>query len=412
MTLPLRIMTRDFQLINEVDNYSSLQISRSWHGIGSLELRINRYLPGANELTRGRIIFPQNKLNKAFVIRHREIELNQDGKASENWLIRALPLKSWTGQRITYPPSTTAYDNKQSDAETVMLHYLANNLIAPVDAERIMADVVAAPNQNRGSSISWQSRYENLAEELTKISLLSGLGWNIEMDTVNKQFVFRILEGRDLTVNQSILPPAIFSPEFGTLRQLGYTESDLNFKNTAIVAGEGEGVERRVIEVGVSNGHDRYELFVDARDVAEMTEDDEPAPRPVSEIEADLINRGQQEMIEYEQEVYLEGQIMTPVKKFETVTNTHHLTQFQPVETYARKERQGGLMYESDYDLGDMVTLQNKDWGVTLDARITEIKEIYEPGNYRIDASFGNSRPTLIDKIKQELKQTSAEVRR
>ncbi|WP_235753857.1 hypothetical protein [Psychrobacillus sp. INOP01] len=48
MSLPLRIMTRDLQLIIEINLYSSLQIVRSWHGIGSIELRINRYLPGAN----------------------------------------------------------------------------------------------------------------------------------------------------------------------------------------------------------------------------------------------------------------------------------------------------------------------------------------------------------------------------
>lgn len=122
MYLPLRIMTRDFQLINEVNLYSSLQTVRSWHGIGSIELRINRYLPGATELLKGRIIFPHNKLNKAYVIKQREIELDASGKVSENWVIRALPLKSWKGQRPTIPPLTTGYDNNQGNAESVMLH--------------------------------------------------------------------------------------------------------------------------------------------------------------------------------------------------------------------------------------------------------------------------------------------------
>lgn len=175
MSLPLRIMTRDFQLINEVNLYSSMQIIRSWHGIGSIELRINRYLPRANELIKGRIIFPHNKLNKAYVIKHREIELDASGKASENWIIRALPLKSWTGQRITYPPSTTAYDNKQDGAESVMQHYVTNNIIIPVDVNRRMEDITLDVNRTRGDNISWQSRYKNLAEELAEISLLSVL---------------------------------------------------------------------------------------------------------------------------------------------------------------------------------------------------------------------------------------------
>ena len=53
--MPIRIMTRDFQLLDEIDRYSSLQITRSWHGIGSIDLRIKRYLKGADKLLRGHI---------------------------------------------------------------------------------------------------------------------------------------------------------------------------------------------------------------------------------------------------------------------------------------------------------------------------------------------------------------------
>lgn len=180
--LPIRIMTRQFQLLDEIDRYSSLQITRSWHGIGSIELRINRYLKGADKLLRGHIIFPHNHLNKAYQIKHKEIELDANGKATENWVIRALPLKSWLGQRITYPPVHTAYDNKQADAETVMQHYVTDNVTNPVDLARRMEDIILDVNLMRGDNISWQSRYKNLAEEQAEISLLSGLGWNVDID--------------------------------------------------------------------------------------------------------------------------------------------------------------------------------------------------------------------------------------
>jgi hypothetical protein len=49
---------------------------------------------------------------------------------------------------------------------------------------------------------------------------------------------------------------------------------------------------------------------------------------------------------------------------------------------------------------------------VTRDARITEIKEIYEPAGFQIEATFGESRPTLVKKLKQELSQISEEVRK
>lgn len=384
MSLPLRIMTRDFQLINEVSLYSSLQIVRSWHGIGSIELRINRYLPGANELVKGRIIFPHNKLNKAYVIKHREIELDVSGKASENWIIRALPLKSWTGERPTIPPLTTGYDNKQGNAESVMLHFVNNNIINPIDPGDKLEGIILASNLNRGPIVSWQSRYKDLAEELAEISMIGGLGWNIDVDTINEQFVFKALEGRDLTVNQFIFPPVIFSPEFNTLGQLSYTESELNYKNYAIVAGQGEGVDRRIVTVGTATGFDRHTLFVDARDVPEVTDGENPVPRPVADIENDLKIRGLQKLTEFKQEVYLEGQAL----------------------------QTKNLQYERDYDLGDIVTLQNREWGITRDARITEVHEIYEPSGKRIELVFDNSRPTLISKIKQELSGIKAEITR
>lgn len=381
--MPIRIIDLNFNLYGEIDNYESLQLTRSWHGIGDIEMRINKYMQHVDKLIRGRIIFPFNYLNKGYIIRHKEIELDENGKASENWIIKAMSLKSWLAQRLTMPPSHTAYDNKQGDAESVMLHYVNNNVISTVDPRRKLDNVVLAPNQNRGPTVDWQSRYKNLAEELEKIGLQSGLGWNIDIDYENKQFVFKVLEGNNLTAGQSELPPAIFSPEFDTLGQLTYTESELDYKNYAVVAGQGEGVERRIVETGNSDaaGFERYELFVDARDVEEETDDDPPEPLPEEKIEEKLINRGKQKLSEHEQEIYMEGQTLT-------------------------KSR---LVYQHDYDLGDMVTMQNKGWGVTMDARITVVKEIYEQQS-KIEITFGNDRPTLIDKIKQEMSGVQQEL--
>src|SRR5690554_1018553 len=132
--LPIRIMTRGFDLLGEITRYESLQLTRSWHGIGMIELRINRYMQHADKLQRGNIIFPHNHLNKGYVILFREIELTEQGKVTENWTIRALSLKSWLSQRLTMPPAHTAYDLRQSNAETVMRHYVTNNVTSPVDS--------------------------------------------------------------------------------------------------------------------------------------------------------------------------------------------------------------------------------------------------------------------------------------
>lgn len=55
--MPLRIMTRNFELLDEINRYSNLQINWKWHDIGKVDLVISRYLKGADKLQRDYIIF-------------------------------------------------------------------------------------------------------------------------------------------------------------------------------------------------------------------------------------------------------------------------------------------------------------------------------------------------------------------
>jgi hypothetical protein len=377
---PIRVITPNFELRGEIDDYASVWFTRSWHGIGQMELRINRYKKHVEHLIKNNIIMVNPK--KVYIIKHREIELDENGKATENWVIKALQLKSITGQRVTVPPSSTAYDNKQGDAETVMKHYVSRNLTNATDPKRNIGQLSIAQQMNRGPSVPWQSRFKNLSEELADISLNSGLGWDIILDIPNKKWLFDVYVGRVLTAGQSLLPPVIFSPQFDSLQSLHYSESEMNYKNAAYVGGQGEGIDRRIIQLGTETGLTRHEIFIDARDVEEKDENDQPLSE--TQIINTLTERGQQKLQEFLQEEYLEGQILT----------------------------KSPFTYEEDYDLGDIVTIQNKSWGVTMDARLTEVKEIYETSGFKLEATFGNDRPTLIKKIKQELSQISGEVRR
>lgn len=393
MRIPIRIITTDFELVAEVDNYESLLIENNWTGIGTLEIRINRHMLHAEELKRNRIIFPSAERDKPFIIKHREIELNENGKASENWIIKAVSLKSLLGQRITIPPDGVAYDYMNTNVESIMRGYVQRNAITPVDGERVIPYLVQSTDESKGAQTIYQTRFKNLAEELENLSLVSGLGWNVRVDTQNGSFVFDVLEGRDLTTNQNTLPPVIFSPKFNSLKELSYTESELNYKNVAYVAGQGEGVERRVIEVGASNGLNRHELFVDARDVEEEVtpEDDDdpetsndPVPRPEQDIINDLLTRGTQQLAEYEQEEFMEGQAL----------------------------QKSPFVYKRDYDLGDVVTVKNDDWGIMMDARITVIRESYSSGGKEIELTFNESRPTFIKVVKRSIRQNENELRK
>lgn len=77
----------------------------------------------------------------------------------------------------------------------------------------------------------------------------------------------------------------------------------------------------------------------------------------------------------------------TEIKTFQSEVNTN-----------------GNNIYKVDYDFGDIVTVADKKWGLTIDTRITEVEEIYEDGTVNINPTFENVISTLIDKIKRMVK--------
>lgn len=351
---PLRVLDVDFNLLAEIENYASLQWVRRWHRAGEFELHLGAQVQGVEQLQKGSLVLVRDA---ACIIRHREIKLLQDG--TEQVVIKGPALASIVGQRITVPPTGYAYDRRTAPVETLMQHYVRNNCTEPADVGRVIDQLVIAPDQGRGDSMTYQSRLKQLDEELQKLSNASGLGWDVRPDLQAKQLIFEVLEGRGLAAGQDVLPPVIFAVDFDAVRSQTYTDSDIGYRNQAYVGGQGEGVEREIIEVGEAKaGLERFEMFVDARDLADG---------------ADLPARGQ-----------LKLQEMQQLTSFETEIMPH-----------------GPFVYRQDWDLGDVVTVQNKGWGVTVDARVAEVMEIYEPGGLRLDVTFGTTLPTLIDKLKQ-----------
>ena len=342
----IHIIDRQFNYLGQIDNYKSLILTKSYSGIGSFELHLHENTTHADKLVKENIIFTTPK--KAFVILHREIT-SVDGRV----IIKGQELKSYLGRFVTIPPAGHAYHRVNSNAETVIKNYVVHNL-----AERNITEIIVAINQNRGNNLIYQTRYKNLAEELEKISLTSGLGWDIILDIENKKFVFDVVEGKDRTANQSILPPAIFSVEYDNVGQQKLIESRSNYRNIAIVGGQGEGADRKISIIGSATGLDRFEIFVDARDV---------------ENEADLPERGEQRLAEVQEILSFDSEVLID----------------------------RNLRYEEDFALGDLVTVQNVKWNITTNRRIAEVTEIYEGAGFRLEVSFGQGLPTIKEVIKQ-----------
>ena len=100
--------------------------------------------------------------------------------------------------------------------------------------------------KNYTQSLNKQVSYKNLLETVEEIASVSELGFRTNLDIQNKLMVFDIYEGLDRTASNGVNPPAIFSKEFENILEQEYTDSLNNYKNTVLVAGEGEGIARNL----------------------------------------------------------------------------------------------------------------------------------------------------------------------
>lgn len=368
---PIKVFDSDFTFLGEIDDYEYLQWNRRYRKFDSVNLEINRYKKHADKLQKGNIIvIERNEKFRAAIIRQRELGLDDTGKISETWKIVAQCAGKYLSSRLALHLTNTGtgYDTQNDIAETVMKHYVDVNMINDTDTNRNIPNLIIAADQMRGANIKYNARFQHLDILMEELSLISGLGWEVYADIEQKKFIFDVIEGKDRTAGQTVNAPVIFSPEFDNVKMLEYFESDLNVKNVAYVAGQGEAQDRAVAEVseGSFSGYARHETFVDARD-----------------LEDNLEQRGLERLSETKEEVALEFQIL-PYSNFK---------------------------YLVDYDLGDIVTVVCP--GIAeMNSRIIEISEEYTVDGELLSLVTGAEIPDLIKLIKLDRKNTLTEVYR
>ncbi|OAB48453.1 siphovirus ReqiPepy6 Gp37-like family protein [Paenibacillus antarcticus] len=347
----VRILDTNFNLHGEIDNCESLQLKRRFYRPGEFEMHIALGKQSVDQLIKERVIVVNNQPHKSGLIMSRQI-IEDNG--IETLIIKGPTLGGVFDRRLTV---TDSYDRISGNAETVMKHYVNNHIVNGVYADRNIPFFAVATNKGRGKVTPWQSRFEQLDKVEQEIAEFCDIGWQVALDFLTKKWVFDVVTGRNLTAGQSLLPPVIFSHEFDNIQSQDYLDSDLQYKNVGYAGGKGEDEDRFIQIVGNGSGLNRRETFLDCSSA-------------VDAIELDYL--GKQKLAEQKQIVTYNGKVLDT----------------------------GSFIYEQDWDLGDIVTLQNKKWGVTMDSRITEVTEVYEPSS-TLEIVLGNEIPTITEFIKQ-----------
>ncbi len=384
MEIPsIKILSPSLQLLNEIDLYTSLQLSRSWQGVGSFELHI---IGNQQNISVGNLIMLGNDGHRAGIIQAISKTVDLNGIST---VVTGQTLDGFTAQRVIIPstnaknggylalPSVTS-SSKTLPAETILKVFagacLGSDTSRPsyyaLDENR-RTNIEIAITKGRGMQTNWLARYDLLNEILQSVSEYCDCGWEIYIDLKNRKLIFDYVAGIDRSVNQSENSRVILSRDYESIDSLTYSYDKTPYKNLAYCGGVGEDFDRIYLAVtndkSIPKGLNRFEVFEDC---------------------------GSLEIADTDTAISLSAE------------GKHKLKEYKLTETLTAEIAQGGSFeYLKHWNLGDLVTVSDREIGLMQDLRITEISESYEAESSQISVTLGTS-PERLSRVIRKIKPT------
>lgn len=342
--MDLYIADQNFQTLGIIDAASSAIWSERYFEVGDFEI----YVPATDYyvdlLREDRYVF-RNDTDCGMIIESVEITTNvEDG----NYLtVTGRSLESILERRIVWQQT-----NLYGKVELCIRQLVTENIINPTIADRKVSNFKLGSLKGYTETMEKQITGKNLREAIQDICKSFGYGYKITMQDGN--FVFDLYKGVDRSYNQSSNPYVVFSPDFENLLNSDYKLDKTSYKNVVLVAGEGEGLDRKTQAVGTASGLDRREMYSDSRNAS--------------------TNNGEVSDEDYYARLTEDG--------LETLANN------QMTESYIGEvDYEKPYTYGRDYLLGDIVQVVNE-YGIEATPRITEVIESEDENGYSIIPTF------------------------
>ena len=343
--MELYVFRRDRTLQGVVEAFEYLRWTRRYSHCGSFELRAIATPENVELLKLGHYLW-KNDDEEAGLIEFRELAAPD----RETILVSGRFATSFLNRRIVWGTETLT-----GDLSVCVEQLLNNHLIAPEDPARHIPGIVFS-SPLLGVPIRTQTSYRNLLDVVTGLCDATEVGLKTVFDPNGGPLRVCLYHG-DTT-------QAVFSKEYENVIDQVYTQSLLSYANTALIGGEGEGSERVFADITSETGEDRYELFIDAKDLRE-----EDFGADYTEA---LLFRGEAKLSERDM-----------IRAFDASANPY-----------------GNLIYKRDYDLGSVVKVLSPRWNLDMTARITEVEESYDAEGRNLRVVFGKQMLSLIQKLK------------
>lgn len=344
--MELIILDKDFNDIQTVEVFSSLQWKRNYYTYSTFQLNCSASL--FNLFDQGAYLY--RKGYELMLIESYELTTSDNGESGLE--VKGSSVEKLLDDRIVIGKQTFTGTPGQ-----IVTKLLNDNFILPTDTARKYQFIQLGTIDLTGTSTTLELENDNVGTEIYKFLKNLQKSQRLEFDYLNNRLVYSLWQGLDRTDNQELNTWAVFSDQYENIKNVSYTHDVSDhvnvmyvFKGTAPTVINQQGTYFRRIEASTS--------------VASSTS----TTQAVDE-------KGKQELEKKKVIELVNGDISV----------------------------NSNLVYRKDYDLGDLVTCIYTDINKIVDKRIESITEVYEKGNIKVTPKFGNDYLTIKQYIEREV---------
>lgn len=261
------VLNQNFEAIDIIDNYESLIWTDRYFKYGDFELYLPMQTYLLASLQKDNYLYIRDSEHLMII---EDFEITTDAEIGSHLTVTGRSLESILDRRIVWGQKTYF-----GNVQTVIKSMITDAIISPEIESRKIDNFIFQDSSDEsvnGESVDLQFTGDNLYDAVSLLCQMVGAGFRITLDSDNN-FVFSLYSGKDRSYAQEINPYVVFSPSFENIIDSRYVETNSNYRNVTLVAGEGEGSDRKTVTVGESTGLLRRELFTDARDISSQTQE-------------------------------------------------------------------------------------------------------------------------------------------
>ena len=357
------VLNTAFEVIGLVDQYESFIWTDRYRECGDFELTC---FPDPQIIADCKIDYYLLNPESSHMMIIEGLEVDTDSEEGNRYIITGRSLESILDRRVVWKLTSIS-----GSLQNGVKQLLTDAFIAPeIEARKVANFVFKESTDPAITELTHEAQFtgDNIYSAIKDMCSEHDIGFKITLDAENN-FVFELYKGTDRSYDQTENTYVVFSPKFDNIINSQYAETIKEYRNVALVGGEGEAEERKYATAGEADGLTRRELFSDARGISSKTEDN--ATLSDEEYTSLLIQRGNKDLADYPWAKAFEGEV--------DATN--------------------GFVYGTDFFLGDTVQVANE-YGMEGPSIVVEIVWSQDDSGYTCYPTFMTKDE--IDKEKED----------